>query len=452
LKKKFLRLILAHSFFCSSFGLIAAEKIDFNSAASIFLNKNASVLKSKAAILSYQALQARADSLSEPKFTLISYVAPIFEAKGDALSVTRDYSKWGPIIGADAEVIWPLYSFGNITKLEEAAFSARTAGEAIAKSEINSHLYDFKEIYLGLVMLKRLKPVLDEADSTIKKVLKEAQQRYQQGDGEIQQRDVARIQVFAAEVEKYLSEWRTRKSQGELALGHLLGRTVPVKIIEEDFPELELEGAGFKLLVDRMWETNPDWQAISEGLRAREGQLDAAENSGLPVFFIGGRASAAATAMRTNQDSSFAQDPYNIISAEVGFGFRWKWPGSEEESEVLNAKAEVEKLQAQKAEAKSGLPLQVFIAKQDLDHADNLWTLSATKLKAASRWSISELTAFETGVGEPKNLLEGFAASLLAEKEVIEAQYKYCLAWAKLAAAVGDQAALSAWEASLAME
>ena len=135
LEKKFLLLVLVPSTLFTSHSLIAVEQVDFNSAASIFLNKNASVLKSRAAILSYQALQAKADSLSEPKFTMISYVGPIFKAEGDALSVTRDYSKWGPIIGADAEILWQRYILSAILKDLKKRLSAREWRERLLPNQ-----------------------------------------------------------------------------------------------------------------------------------------------------------------------------------------------------------------------------------------------------------------------------------------------------------------------------
>ena len=253
-------------------------------------------------------------------------------------------------------------------------------------------------------------------------------------------------QIFKSEVDKFLSEWQIRYAQAQLGLGHYLGRSTSVEIAEDDFPELEASGAALDALLEQMWQANPDWQAVTRGLSARKGQLDAASDADLPVFFIGGRVSAAATAMRPDQDSPFANDPYNDLSAEVGIGFRWKWPDGTEEAARLSAQAEYEKVEAKQKEARTGLPLQVFIAQQYLEHADRTWTFAAQKLKAASRWSFSELTAFEAGVGETKNLLEGFAAALLAEKELIEAQYQYCYAWARLSAAIGDQATLAAWE------
>ena len=41
-------------------------------------------------------------------------------------------------------------------------------------------------------MLKRLKPVLDEAMKTIDRVLTEAKRQFNEGQGEVQQRDIAR--------------------------------------------------------------------------------------------------------------------------------------------------------------------------------------------------------------------------------------------------------------------
>ena len=71
--------------------------------------------------------------------------------------------------------------------------------------------------------------------------------------------------------------------------------------------------------------------------------------------------------------------------------------------------------------------------------------VSQGKYKEANKWSLSEMTAYTTGTGSAKDLIEALGALLLVEKELAETEFNLCLAAAKLAMEIGDQGTLKSW-------
>ena len=72
--------------------------------------------------------------------------------------------------------------------------------------------------------------------------------------------------------------------------------------------------------------------------------------------------------------------------------------------------------------------------------------ISQNKYKEANKWSLSEMTAYTTGTGSAKDLIEALGAMVVTEKEVAEAEFNLCTAAAKLAMEIGDQSTLKAWQ------
>ena len=68
-----------------------------------------------------------------------------------------------------------------------------------------------------------------------------------------------------------------------------------------------------------------------------------------------------------------------------------------------------------------------------------------SKYKEANKWALSEMTAYTTGTGSAKDLIEALGAQLMTEKESAEMEYNLCVAAAKLAMEIGDQNTLGAW-------
>ena len=55
------------------------------------------------------------------------------------------------------------------------------------------------------------------------------------------------------------------------------------------------------------------------------------------------------------------------------------------------------------------------------------------------------MSSYGAGVGDSKDLLEAYGAFLLARKDMAEAEFNYCIAWAKLAYEVGEANMLRSW-------
>lgn len=345
----------------------------------------------------------------------------------------------------ELQIVYPVFSFGRVKDAKQAAHHAVEGGRFLHESQINKSVFEYKQLYMQIILLQRLKTILDDANEKMKTVLSHAEKLYKKGTGEVQRKDLTRLKLFDLELQKFHAEWVANKKTAGLALGHFLGEKESLLVLESDFPKIEESTRVLEQLVAEAHKTNPDLKAVAEGLQARRHQLEMEKGGNLPVLFLAGRADMNYTSMRDYQQSTYAYDPFNRNIFAAVFGAKWDLDFRNTKAKVEKAEAELEKMKAKQSEAETGIPLKIAMAMWDFEKHKVQMEISQNKFKEANKWSLSEMTAYTTGTGSAKDLIEALGAQLLVEKEMAEAEFNLCIAAARLAMEVGDQGTLKTW-------
>ena len=426
---------------------IAAEKpIRFSDALTQLLKNNAKILESKAQILSFEAIRTEASASDLPTLSFLSYVAPIYEVRGDATRSVDNFSKWGPFLHGELQVVYPVFSFGRIKDAKQAASHAVEGGRFLHESQINKSIFEFKQLYMQCILLNRLRSVLDDANDKMKTILGHAEKLYKKGTGEVQRKDLTRLRLFALELQRFNAEWQASKKTAGLALGHFLGERESLLVLEQDFPRIQEATRALEQLIAEAHLTNPDLKAVAEGMQARHHQLEMEKGGNLPILFVAGRADMNYTNMRDYQQSTYAFDPFNRNIFAVVFGAKWDLDFGNTKAKIQKAEAELEKMKAKQSEAETGIPLKIAMAMWEFEKQKIQMEIAQNKFKEANKWSLSEMTAYTAGTGNAKDLIEALGAMLMTEKEMAESEFNLCIAAARLAMEIGDQSTLKSWQ------
>ena len=426
---------------------IAAEKpIRFSEGLTQLLKNNAKILGSKAQILSFEAIRTEASASDLPTLSFLSYVAPIYEVRGDATRSVDNFSKWGPFLHGELQVVYPVFSFGRIKDAKQAASHAVEGGRFLHESQINKSIFEFKQLYMQCILLNRLRSVLDDANDKMKTILGHAEKLYKKGTGEVQRKDLTRLRLFALELQRFNAEWHASKKTAGLALGHFLGEKESLLVLEQDFPRIQEATRALEQLIAEAHLTNPDLKAVTEGMQARHHQLEMEKGGNLPILFVAGRADMNYTNMRDYQQSTYAFDPFNRNIFAVVFGAKWDLDFGNTKAKIQKAEAELEKMKAMQSEAETGIPLKIAMAMWEIEKQKIQMEIAQNKFKEANKWSLSEMTAYTAGTGNAKDLIEALGAMLMTEKEMAESEFNLCIAAARLAMEIGDQSTLKSWQ------
>src|SRR4051812_21744783 len=71
-----------------------------------------------------EARERQAQAVAFPKVIGTAILSPIYSSKGDALHSENDLSKWGAWLQSTVTILQPVYTWGKLSNLREAAENA----------------------------------------------------------------------------------------------------------------------------------------------------------------------------------------------------------------------------------------------------------------------------------------------------------------------------------------
>jgi outer membrane protein TolC len=96
-----------------------------NGILSAVVANNGQIQEAEADVQIAREQLERARAAMWPKGSARVMAAPIFEERGNAVAVTRDWSKWGPDVSSQAQLIQPLFTFGQIPAVTKKQLSTK---------------------------------------------------------------------------------------------------------------------------------------------------------------------------------------------------------------------------------------------------------------------------------------------------------------------------------------
>lgn len=389
----------------------------------IAIKQSARVKVAQADVAGARAQAAQIEGMLSPKLSLLTYVAPMFEAKGGiglgaADSYTRDLSKWGPYAHADARLVKPLTTFGRYNAGVTAARERTAVEEERAREARNGVRVEVRRLYgLRLYALSML-PNLDNGKKILSEAIEKADKMYRDETGEVTLPELMKLRYGAGEIERFLRQARDGIELATMALKQAMGlrSSEPVEFADDKLS-----------LPDDPVPTLPALQAAAQDSRPEVGQLRhgkaataawelAEKRANLPILFVAAIAQGDFTPMRPRGLSAVLYNSYNDYYGGVALGLKLDLDLAMASARAAEARAKASWVTANEALAETGIPLQVVKARQELLQHRDLASVAEEEVKNTRKWMTFAAAAWASGTGEAKDVLEGVAAHLMAKK------------------------------------
>ncbi|MFT3708610.1 MAG: TolC family protein [Archangium sp.] len=390
-----------------------------------------------------------------PKLDSYFLVAgPTPEARNDGLggppttAATKmydlDFGQPGVMMGAGADAVLPIYTFGKLDALEEAGKKGVEAGEALTRRAQDEAEYQVSQAFYGYSLARAAMSVVDDTAKRLDDAEKTLIRLRNEKSEQVTQMDIYKLAFYRQQAE-------VQRAQAESGAGfalaaiRLLVAAAPDEHIEVQPEELVLpEGSLEPLdaLIIRAAEYRPELKAIAAGLAAREQEVKIREAMYYPDFGIAGFFRWRWTTSATRQVSPFAYDPYNDLSAGVGLVMHYQWDFPHKSIQLEQSRAEYEKMEHQRDLLAAAVKLEIEKAYGET----NLALVKATKQieaeKQARRWATSAFAAFELGTGDTRELVDSFTAYAQASALRVQALYDLQVGLRGLTRSVGQPVSL----------
>ncbi|MBN1962130.1 MAG: TolC family protein [Deltaproteobacteria bacterium] len=409
----------------------------------VAIEANAQILQAETKVQQWLARLNEVESTYWPKLNAITYIAPMYTVRGNVDNYETRWRKlqdWGPYTHLKATLSLPLYSFGRVEAGAKAAASRAAVEQARVREARNAVILEVKRFYYNRLFALSMLPSLQSAADTVKEALEYANKVYAEGSGEVTQVDLAKLQYAQSQVEKYLLISENNISNATAALKHTMGIADHTEIIFTD-KTLPAIPDDFKITLAQAVliasKQRPEWAEIQQGKTAALALAQAEKLANAPTLFTAGEFSYDWAPTRDDSTNPYLSDRYNDIFAGVAVGFKFDLDPALSKAKEQNAQALVSETEALDRFAKTGIPLQVKKAHNDTMHYGALDIVAKQGVKATKRWLTFSASAYTTGLGEARNVIEGLASYLQARRDYLENVQNYFIARAELDYAMG---------------
>ncbi len=371
-----------------------------------------------------------------PQGSIVAVVAPGPPARGDALKTTTPYpeaysriSEYGVLTRVEMSLVLPLYTFGKLTLLQNAASHGVRLGEAKILLEKGKWDVLVKKAFYGLQFAESSLVLIDEAEEQITGAKKKVKGKT----------DRLKIQVIEAQVGGRRVQAETVKRLTESALARLTGLPLdsPIALAKPELEEVKIHVQQLAHYQRMAQLHRPEIQILAHAVNAKRAILNAQRRTWLPDFFLAGFFRWGYNSAADDQLSPFARDDFNFLEGGVLLGVRWSLDIPITVAKIHRAEADFEAFRSRRRLALQGIALQVEKRFRELKAAQKMLVIQKKGKKAASRWMTRTMIAFRSGLTEVKDVSDALLAFAQTQFAYLEAMYKVKLSAALLSRAVG---------------
>ncbi|MBI4517393.1 MAG: TolC family protein [Deltaproteobacteria bacterium] len=386
--------------------------------------------------------EAEAGRLGEAGYTQV--LGLVNEARGNATYSpdTKDafFSGLAPFTRLDLHLAIPLMTFGKLQAALAAAQHGLESQRALSVERRAAIVDSTKQLYYGLMLARQLGGVLREMQETLDKAVATTEQRIAEKAAGVTQLDLLKLKVGRARFAKGVVEVEASAQLARTALARMVGRPGDAAF---DIADRRLQPVAIALLpiddyLARALDRRAQWAALQAGLAAQQAKVAIEEAEYYPKVFFSTGLQFARAGNRTEQSNPFANDEFNYLRPVGVLGVDWDLNFLSTRAKVDQARAELERLRAQRREAETGLPLELRKAYLDVTRTRDTVTAAEEGRKAGRGLLVLTVSNFDLALGSAEELFDGLGAYTESSSDYFRAVHDYNVAVATLSRIVGE--------------
>jgi outer membrane protein TolC len=418
----------------------STTRLDFEGFYELAIQKSGRMAESSAQLKGSEARSLLARAPSMPLVQLEALMGPSPNYSGNALQSTTSYDSWGLAFQNKVEIVQPLYAFGALSKLREAARAAHEAELGRHEREKLLLKQDIAKLYYGYQLAFEMREIARDLRDQIRKAREDGEaMRRRKAKGAPSLTDLERLNMFVAELNSRFEEAQKFMDLARMGMAVETG-TYPHTEIRWQRANLKRRGGELKELEHYKAASQgqrPEYAALRKEIEAREILAEAESKRSYPMLFAGARWNYALNPASEDQPSVFARDSMNENTFMAGLGLRWNIYSADSRAKAAAARAEVIKTRAKNDALLRSLDAELEKNWTELRFLTFSNEQRELAVQSARRVYLDMLGGFTLGSQPAKDLLEAIGALAMAQKSRLETVFEEHLAWVRLESSVG---------------
>ena len=359
------------------------------------------------------------------------------------LDVTSGSKCWfcgdlGIGIGGSVNLVLPLYTLGKYSAGKAATDHLVGAMSALLQRAYDQATFDVTRAYWGYQTARGARDTVVQVRSRIADARQRAQRLLAERSDQISKSDLMKIDYLAEEIEARTAEANKNAALAITGIRLLIGKAPEeaVDIAQQELPQPPPQPNENEML-RRALERRPEARAAAEQVAARRAAVDVERAKLYPDIALVGGATFNYTSSADQPHTPFAYNPYNQRSAFVALGLQTTFDIPQKLARIRQAEAELRDAMAQQRGAEHLVRLEVRQALGDLDEARQRVARYTSQSNIGKQLAVQAGLAFDSGLGEARELLEDVLLWARADGEKFKAFFDAQIAWASLQKATG---------------
>ncbi len=341
-------------------------------------------------------------------------------------------------VGANVNMVMPIYTFGKYTAGKAATDHLVGAMSALLQRAYDQATFDVTRAYWGYQTARGARETVVQVRSRIAEARQRGQKLLAEQSDQISKSDLMKIDYLAEEIEARTAEANKNAALAITGIRLLVGKgpQEPLDIAQQELPQPPPQPHEDEVL-RRALERRPEARAAAEQVAARRAALDVERAKLYPDLALVGGATFNYTSSADDPRTPFAYNPYNQRSAYVALGLLVTFDIPQKLARIRQAEADLHDAMAQQRGAESLVRLDVRQALGDLDEARQRVLRYTSQSNIGKQLAVQAGLAFDSGLGEARELLEDVLLWSRADGEKFKALFDAQIAWAALQKATG---------------
>jgi len=347
----------------------------------------------------------------------------------------------GPFTRLDLDLSVPLWTFGKLDAALRAAQEGLESERARGETKRAEVIMRTKQLYYSLLLSRQLSLVLHDMYDTMEKAVTKTQQRLDEGSSSVTELDLLRLKTGRAKFAKGVLEVDASTTLTRSALARAIGLSSDddFDIADRKLQAIDATLASLDVYLAEGPGRRPETRQLTTGIAAQTAKVEMQQAEYYPNVFLTAGFQYAAAGNRTNQSNPFAYDDFNYVRPVGIVGLHWDLNFLMTSAKLDEARADLERLQAQQREATSGLLLDIRRSYSDVTQARDTMRATEEGRKAGRALLVLTVSNFDLGIGEAEELFKGLGSYTEATTDYFRAVYDYNVAIAALSRAVGKE-------------
>jgi outer membrane protein TolC len=343
---------------------------------------------------------------------------------------------WRPVGRIGAEGVVPIYTFGKLTALRDAARAGLRAATYDKERTILQLRYDVRRAYYALQFALDLRQMFAEGRKPLRKAVQHMRERIARGEEGANEMERSRIASALGEVDGRASEALRLEEISWVALRTLTGKQ-HFRVPDCPLVPINMVVLNADFYVARAIQLRPDLLMLRQAIRARGAQLQGRTAALFPDIGVAASASKSHAPGITDQTNPFVIDDANYASVRAGLIAKWSLDVPGNLARRSQAKAELDQTQAKLREALLGIELEVNTIYQrvlDTQRRERAWYEAR---REARSWFVGAAAANDLGTVEPRDFVDSARAYFTTRTNHIESIRDFNTTIAELEKVVG---------------